>query len=113
MSAEVTRDKHAIVHADGEIDLANIDQFIEALDEAAEKSPTGFIIDLSDVTYIDSAGVQAIFGVYSKMRAADGCLAVVIGNARIKSVLEVVHLELLPNMSVCDDLDAARQAVSS
>lgn len=108
---EVIQDTDIIVHADGEIDLHNVAELDKALDEAMEKAPTGFIIDLSDVTYIDSAGVRAIFRVYMKIYESDGRLVLVIGNPKIRSVLEVVHLEQLSNMRIFDDLDSARQGL--
>lgn len=110
---EVIQDTHMIVRAEGEIDLANIAQFNKVLDEATGKAPTGFIIDLSDVTYIDSAGVQAIFRVYLVIYEADGCLALVVGNPKIRRVLEVVHLEQLSNMRIFEDLDSARQGLEA
>lgn len=112
MRIEVIRDEKTIVRATGEIDLSNIAEFDKALSEVATNAPKGFVIDLSDTTYIDSAGVQAIFGVYAKIREADGCLALVIGNIKIKAVLEAVHLEQIPGMSVCEDLNAAKEAIS-
>jgi len=110
MSTEVIQDTHVIVHATGEIDLHNVAEFRKALDEAMERAPEGFIIDLTDTMYIDSAGLQAIIAVYLKINSAKGHLALVVGNVRIRSVLEVVHLETLPRMHVHNDLDAAKQA---
>ena len=111
MTIEVIRDGKTIVRAGGEIDLSNIAEFDKALSEAATNAPKGFVIDLSDTTYIDSAGVQAIFGVHAKIQEADGRLAVVIGNIRIKAVLEVVHLEQIPGVSVFEDLSSAEEAL--
>lgn len=96
-----------IVRPTGEIDLANIEEFENTLKEAAQKAPQGFIIDLTDTVYIDSAGVQAIVSIYSKLYKADGQLALVMGNPMIRSVLEVVHLEKLPRFYVRDSLQAA------
>ncbi len=111
MSIELIQDGRTIVRATDEIDLANIAEFDRVLGDAATMAPKGFVIDLSEATYIDSAGVQAIFGVYMKIYEADGCLALVVGNPRIKSVLEVVHLEQLSNMCVCEDLDSAKEGL--
>ncbi len=113
MIAELIQDTHTIVRATGEIDIANVAEFEKPLDEAAQSAPDGFILDLTDTSYLDSAGVQAILAVYIKMRESDGCLAVVVGNVRITSVLEVVHLEQLPGVCVCASLDEARQAMAA
>jgi anti-anti-sigma factor len=112
MNTEVIRDTNTIVRATGEIDLSNVSEFSNALDEAAETAPEGFIIDLTEATYMDSAGVQAIFSVYVKMRESDGCLVIIVGNERIMTVLEVVHLERIPGVCMCKSMDEARKASS-
>jgi anti-anti-sigma regulatory factor len=49
------RDDGAVVlTAVGEIDMSNIDSFVEALAEAT-------IVDLSGVEYLDSGGINALF----------------------------------------------------
>ncbi|HET6454164.1 MAG TPA: STAS domain-containing protein [Armatimonadota bacterium] len=113
MATEVTEDGQVIVSLPGEIDISNVKEFIALLDDAAAKSPDGFIIDLSETTYIDSAGVQAILAAYAKEHAEHRKLAVVIGNPLIRSVLGVVHLEQLPGVLVFDDLQAAKQAIAT
>lgn len=113
MSIEVIQNTHTIVHAAGEIDLTNINEFIKALQEAAERASGGFIIDLSAATYIDSAGIQAIYAAYSKIDPTKDYLTLIMGNVRIRSVLEMVHLEQLPGISIYANLDEAKQALSS
>lgn len=112
MALEVTKEGQVIVTAPGEIDLSNVAEFTNSLDDAVSKAPGGFIIDLTDTTYIDSAGVQAILAAYSKDHAEDRKLAVVTGNSLIRSVLGVVHLEQLPGIYVFDDLNDAKQSFS-
>ncbi len=109
MSTEVVRDTQTVVRVGGEIDLSNVSELRAALDEAVALAPKGFIIDLTDTMYIDSAGVHAILRAYVKMRDSQGSLALVVGNPRIKSMLQVVHLEQLPQMTVCDDLRCAQE----
>lgn len=107
MNAEVIRNEHTIVRADGEIDYSNVEGFRKALDEASEHAPDGFIVDLSEAAYIDSAGVQAILSAYTRIRPRDGRIALVTGSGVIGLVLEAVHLEMLPGMSVCKDRQEA------
>lgn len=111
MNTQVIQDTDVIVRATGEIDLSNVAEFNDALGKAADIAPKGYIIDLSEVTYMDSAGVQAVLAAYIKMHDATGRLALVVGNARVHAVLEVVRLEQLPRMRVCHDLDSAQQAI--
>jgi anti-sigma B factor antagonist len=51
-----------VVTATGDIDLANVNEFQDVLNNAAAESDA-IIVDLSDVTYCDSAAVRALFAV--------------------------------------------------
>ena len=112
MALEVTKEGQVIVTGAREIDLANVDEFSASLTQAIGEAPGGFIIDLTETTYIDSAGVQAILSAYSKDHPEDRKLALVTGNSLIRSVLGVVHLEQLPGVLVFDDLNDAKQSLS-
>ena len=49
------------VIATGEIDLSNIDHFIQALTTATAGTRGPITIDLSTVKYLDSAGINVLF----------------------------------------------------
>jgi len=51
-----------VVTASGDIDLANVNEFSDVLNEAAADSDA-ITVDLSDVSYCDSAAVRALFAV--------------------------------------------------
>ena len=51
-----------VVTASGDIDLANVNEFSDVLNGAAADSDA-ITVDLSDVTYCDSAAVRALFAV--------------------------------------------------
>jgi len=58
-----------VVHATGDIDLANVNEFSEVLNRAAANSNT-ITVDLSDVTYCDSAAVRALFAIAATTKLA-------------------------------------------
>ena len=58
-----------VVTATGDIDLANVGEFSEVLDRAAANSEA-ITVDLSDVTYCDSAAVRALFAVAASTKLA-------------------------------------------
>ena len=58
-----------IVTATGDIDLANVNEFSEVLNRAAANSDA-ITVDLSDVTYCDSAAVRALFAVAATTKLA-------------------------------------------
>jgi anti-sigma B factor antagonist len=51
-----------VVTATGDIDLANVNEFQDVLNRAADDSDA-ITVDLSDVSYCDSAAVRALFTV--------------------------------------------------
>jgi anti-anti-sigma factor len=51
-----------VVTASGDIDLANVNEFSDVLNQASADSDT-ITVDLSEVTYCDSAAVRALFAV--------------------------------------------------
>ena len=51
-----------VVTATGDIDLANVNEFSDVLTRAAADSDA-ITVDLSEVTYCDSAAVRALFAV--------------------------------------------------
>ena len=58
-----------VVTASGDIDLANVNEFSEVLDRAAANNDA-ITVDLSDVTYCDSAAVRALFAVAATTKLA-------------------------------------------
>lgn len=64
LTLDTTRrdDGKLMLVAAGEIDLSNIDAFVQALTSASGESPGGpLTVDLSDVEYLDSAAINALF----------------------------------------------------
>ena len=57
-----------VVSAVGEIDMSNVDQFRAALGEAAGASGDRFVVDLTGVDYLDSAGIHALYTVVPRVR---------------------------------------------
>lgn len=102
----------SIVQVQGDIELEYIDEFRRVLNEAAAESPCGFIIDLTDTGYIDSAGLGAIFAAYRKVTHCGGKIAIVV-NASVNKIFKLVRAEMMPGFIICSDLDDAAQAFRS
>ncbi|HTY26832.1 MAG TPA: STAS domain-containing protein [Mycobacterium sp.] len=76
------------VAASGDIDLANVAGFSEAMAKAAAGS-AALTVDLTDVNYCDSAAVRALFAV-----AADTELTMIVAAAGpIKTLLGISGLD--------------------
>jgi anti-sigma B factor antagonist len=61
-SSAAEAEQPPVVTASGDIDLANVNEFQDVLNSAAVDSDA-ITVDLSDVSYCDSAAVRALFAV--------------------------------------------------
>ncbi len=67
-------DNYTLCRPSGEIDAYTVGSFREALTNLAESER--LLIDLSDVPFMDSAGLGALIGGIRKVREAEGAVAV-------------------------------------
>ena len=112
MEIEVAQHEQTIIRVSGEIDLSNVGDLRTALDGSAEGSPRGFVVDLTEVGYIDSAGIAAIMSAYQRLTSSGGKLALVITNAYVRETLALIRTEELSGLFICDDIPAAEQVFS-
>lgn len=114
MSVETIEDgAWPLVKAGGEIDLSNIDELRSACDAAIARSPKAFVIDLTDISYIDSAGVAVVISAYRRVSKAGGVLAIVRPTSTaVRRVLDLIGLQSLPSVVVADDVESAREGLS-
>jgi anti-anti-sigma factor len=76
----------------GELDIATAPQLAEALSEAARGS-AAVILDLSELTFMDSSGLHAILSAHTRLHEA-GCRLVLIGACRqIQRIFELTGTE--------------------
>jgi anti-anti-sigma factor len=81
-------DRPPVLTATGDIDLANVNQFEDAMTEAATSSDA-ITVDLSQVSYCDSATIRALFAVAASTR-----LDLIVKSAGpIKTLLSVSGLD--------------------
>jgi anti-sigma B factor antagonist len=93
-----TTSEALLVH--GEIDYANADSFEEqATDVVLEAAGTSILIDLSGVTFIDSAGIGALIRV---LELETGRALIVQPSRQVFRILQLVALTdgVLPNVEI-------------
>jgi stage II sporulation protein AA (anti-sigma F factor antagonist) len=101
MSAEV-----AVVLCEGDVDIIKAPTLRTDLMGAVDNHHAGLVVDLSDVTYIDSAGVNVLFEVADQMRQHQLGMAVVIPEGNL--VERVVTLVVLGSVAPIErDLESA------
>jgi anti-anti-sigma factor len=86
-----------VVTATGDIDLANVHEFSDVLTSAAADS-AAITVDLSDVTYCDSAAVRALFAV-----AATAKLGLIVpATGPIMTLLSISGLDRVATVTTRD-----------
>lgn len=106
MSLDVTteaRDGITLVVLSGELDIYTVSTFrsdLETLDPAA----SSLVLDLSDVTLLDSSGLGALVSLLNRARAGDGQLGLICPQRRIRRVFEITGLRKA--FVFGDDLDS-------
>jgi len=105
------RDAAVVVSAGGEIDSGTVDTLITHLESALETAsdhPTRLlVIEMGDVTYFGSAGLNAVLGCYERGLSDGVSVRVVASNAEVIMPIEVTKLDrvLKPYQTVTDALD--------
>ena len=90
----------AIAELKGEIDMANADDLVMALEAEEVTLARGVAVDLSHVTYIDSAGVRALFKVARTLADMEVKLAVVVPEASsLRRLAKIARLDRVA--SIC------------
>lgn len=94
MALDVTtdaRDEVTLVVLRGELDIytvAGFRQYLEGIDPTA--SP--LVIDLTDVTLLDSSGLGALVSLLNRVRAGEGRLGLICPHRRLRRVFEITGL---------------------
>ena len=95
----------------GEIDLSNAAEITDALLGSVPNEALGLVIDLSDVSYLDSAGVRMLAELDHRLGWRAQALRVVAPEAsRSRRVLTIAGLERV--LSITTSVEAARSSVS-
>ena len=99
------QDDASVIAVAGELDLTTVPALRGALSGAAERGISRLVIDLTEVSFIDSVGVGAVL--HAKRRLpADGRLAVVVATASYANVIfDAVGAEAF--LSIFDTREAA------
>lgn len=91
---EVRREGNAaIVAAQGEIDLRRSPELHRALVGLCEDRPEVLVINLGEVTYMDSSGVGTLVEILRRTREHGGRMVLVAPTERVRSVFEITKLD--------------------
>ncbi|MDD4526757.1 MAG: STAS domain-containing protein [Candidatus Margulisbacteria bacterium] len=80
------------VSGDVELDVDNNYLLIEAVEEELSKGKNKLILQLKNVSYVDSSGLGAIFDSYKQVVEKDGQLRILNPNIDVKRVLDITKI---------------------
>ena len=99
------RDRPNVLPLTGEIDLHVSPVITASLNAMIEKKPERVVIDLSDVTYIDSAGLAALIQAMQKVEAYGGKFLLAGLQETVRSIFEISRLDQV--FQIFPDTDTA------
>lgn len=100
-------DDHTICRPGGELDAYTVGQFRDALSKLADQRH--LLIDLSQVPFMDSAGLGALIGGIRRAREAGGDVAVACSRPTLTRLLHTTGFDRI--VSVTETVEEAAQAL--
>jgi anti-sigma B factor antagonist len=98
----------AVVAASGEIDLATVPLLRQAISDHFVAGQVHLLLDLTDVSFIDSTGLGVLIGTGKKTARLGGSTRVVCDNPRILRLLRITGLsralQVLPTREAAHDV---------
>jgi anti-anti-sigma factor len=105
-----TRDRVVVARIDGELDLSNATEVRNAISARIKNDAVGLVLDLSETTFIDSAGLHALFDIRTQLQNRGQEMRLVVpGTAMIGETLRIVGIP--PSIGVSESLQAALESL--
>jgi anti-sigma B factor antagonist len=82
----------AVVAASGELDMLTAPQLRDAVQSALSKSPAGLIVDLTQVDFLGSAGMQVLMEAHNQTEGTDTRFAVVADGPATSRPLKITGI---------------------
>jgi len=87
------RGASTVVHVAGEIDVYTAPLLREVLDKQIAAGRTDLVVDLEQVTFMDSTGLWVLVGRLKLVRGQNGSLRIVSAQDRILKVFKITGLD--------------------
>lgn len=103
-----------VVTVTGEIDVFSSPRLREMLLDVIDNGADHLVVDLGEVTFLDSTGLGVLVGIYHRLRARSGSMTFVGANDRVRRVFHVTQLTKIFELhDSLEDAVAARATGSS
>lgn len=88
-------DQVTLIVVNGRIDSMNADELGDTLSDEIERGSRQIVLDLSNVSYMSSAGLRELVAAYRKLQDAMGDLRLAQPSSRVQDVLEMSGLDTI------------------
>ncbi len=89
--------ERAVLELHGELDLSEAPVLAAELRELEHRGVAAIVLDLDDVSFLDSAGLRVILAARERARVAGGELALTAGTPQVRRLFEVAGVgDMLP-----------------
>lgn len=91
LTSEVQDGVHTVALS-GELDLASAPEVEEALKRAEATDARAIVLDLSELSFIDSTGIRLVLGAHARSQSGGAALTLRRGPAAVQRVFEISGL---------------------
>lgn len=84
-----------VLDVTGEIDIYTTPQFKEAVSAAIDENKPAIVINMANVTYMDSSGFGTLLSATKRLRPLDGALYLSGCNEAIQRMLQITRLNTI------------------
>jgi anti-sigma B factor antagonist len=95
--------RYAVVTLRGELDLAGVSGLRDRLRTACDQNAGHVVLDLTDLTFIDSTGLSILVEYHNKTQAAGGRLILLAPRAAVLRILDITGLD--ERLTICDRIE--------
>ena len=85
----------AVVTVPAEIDISNADNVRDDLLSVVKDGPAALVVDMSETTFCDSAGVNSLVRVYQQALAVSAAVRLVVRASAVQRVLAITGVDRL------------------
>jgi anti-sigma B factor antagonist len=90
---EIRPDTTRVIALSGELDVGTVPPFAAALQEALAAQATGLVVDLSEVTFIDSTALMTLLTTLRELNRRGGRLVLACSNPTVLRLFEVTRTQ--------------------
>ncbi len=102
-------DDLVLLSLEGELDIYTVGSFRQESDKI-DPGATQVVVDLTDVSLLDSSGLGALVSLLNRARAAEGLLGIICPQRHLRRVFEITGLRRA--FVFGDDLEGVRAALA-